>query len=185
MQHAHHYEMTEQQKTSSLFMRRNRKRKRKRKLPFCYKTVAAFMFFLLIIISIGCIKYQQNIQEVHTKILKNENMPPLQRLEFVHITKTGGSAIESIAAMHGIRWGVCHFADNDMVGCKPSPKPHVPWRDLYIGTAWHAPPKVINALVPAESNPYQNADLFVVVRNPYDRAISEYYCKFFVVTDQI
>lgn len=100
-----------------------------------------------------------------------------QRLEFVHITKTGGSTIESIAAKHGIIWGACHFSNNTMIGCYQSQ--HVPWREYYIGTAWHAPPKVINALLPIESNPYHGADLFVVVRNPYDRAISEYYCPFF------
>lgn len=127
---------------------------------------AAFLF--LIIISIGSIRKK-----------KHKSLPSLRRLEFVHITKTGGSAIESVAAKHGVRWGVCHFMDNDMVGCEPSSKPHAPWRELYIGTAWHAPPKVINALVPTQDNPYHDADLFVVVRNPYDRAVSEYYCNFF------
>ena len=111
------------------------------------------------------------------KVRDKEYKKTMRRLEFVHITKTGGSAIESIAAKHGIIWGACHFANNTMVGCHQSH--HVPWRDYYIGTAWHAPPKVLNALLPTHSNPYHGAELFVVVRNPYDRAVSEYYCPFF------
>lgn len=38
---------------------------------------------------------------------------------------------------------------------------------------------MINALVPKDQNPYFGVDLFAVVRNPYDRAVSEYYCPFF------
>lgn len=102
---------------------------------------------------------------------------PLKRLEFVHITKTGGSAIEKLAAVNNIRWGACHFINSEKLNCDHTH--HVPWRELYIGTAWHAPPKVINALVPKEKNPYFGADLFAVVRNPYDRAVSEYHCRYF------
>ena len=41
---------------------------------------------------------------------------------------------------------------------------------------WHVPPSHIQAFFP-EHDPYQGADLFAVVWDPYDRIItSEYYC---------
>jgi len=115
--------------------------------------------------------YDNATKPIHKKSNKTAN-----RLEFVHITKTGGSAIEDLAAKHGVIWGACHFINSEAFGCYSA---HVQWRDLYIGTAWHAPPKVIHGVVPDYQNPYKDADLFAVVRNPYDRAVSEYYCPYF------
>lgn len=109
------------------------------------------------------------------------NITTATRLEFVHITKTGGSAIENLAAQNGITWGICHFINAPYLDCVHK-RNYISTKELFIGTPWHAPPKVLNALlVPPEYkiNPYHNADLFAVVRNPYDRAISEYYCPFF------
>ena len=49
-------------------------------------------------------------------------------LEFVHITKTGGSAIEKAGSQIGIIWGACHFMDNvPEVGCFG--KPDIEWED--------------------------------------------------------
>ena len=120
-----------------------------------------------------------NEEEEYQLVFMDQPAPKSQRqrLEFIHITKTGGSAIESLASSHNITWGLCHFTHSYKLNCVNTH--HVPWREYFIGTAWHAPPKVINALLPIEENPYAGADLFTVVRNPYDRAISEYYCKFF------
>lgn len=107
-----------------------------------------------------------------------------KRLEFVHIPKTGGTVIESIAANHNISWSICHFGypesiiriSLNLTHCPPGslkylwPKEpkhnHCPW--------WHVPPQYFELYDPA-INPYAGADLFVVVRNPYDRVISEYY----------
>jgi hypothetical protein len=107
---------------------------------------------------------------------------PLRRLEFVHIPKTGGTAIESEAARHGISWAICHFANPTVVpkislnetNCPTgSLKYNWPARKKYHQCPWwHLPPQYFE-LQP--SNPYAGADLFVVVRNPYDRLISEYY----------
>lgn len=123
--------------------------------------------------------YLNDEREQHQSAFMHQPTPKRRRrrLEFVHITKTGGSAIESLASSRNITWGLCHFTNSEKLNCFNTH--HVPWRELYIGTAWHAPPMVINALVPAEKNPYAGADLFTVVRNPYDRAISEYYCPYF------
>ena len=42
-----------------------------------------------------------------------------RRLEFVHITKTGGSAIEieKAGAQTGIIWAACHYMNVSDVGC--------------------------------------------------------------------
>ena len=126
--------------------------------------------------------HSSSITSAATGVTTENQQPSIaqKRLEFVHITKTGGSAIEKLAANNGITWGICHFSNAPYLNCIEQNK--VSTEELYIGTPWHAPPKVINALlVPPkyEYNPYSDADLFAVVRNPYDRAISEYYCPFF------
>ena len=43
---------------------------------------------------------------------------------------------------------------------------------------WHTPPKHFGKYIDitAVQHPYTDADLFTIVRNPYDRIISEYYC---------
>ena len=123
---------------------------------------------------------KHNPQEEQTKQQQRRR----RRLEFVHIPKTGGTAIESIASHANITWSICHFGiakymainSNNLVHCGPDdlkhnwpkiPKfNHCPW--------WHVPPAYIEAFFP-EHNPYAGADLFAVVRNPYDRIISEYY----------
>ena len=101
-----------------------------------------------------------------------------RRLEFVHITKTGGSAIEKIAAQHGIIWGACHYMNISEVGCSKADLDYkAPDYQSYVKTSpWHTPPKILKTQYSTNQNPYTDADLFAVVRNPYDRVISEYYC---------
>jgi hypothetical protein len=43
---------------------------------------------------------------------------------------------------------------------------------------WHVPSWLYTDRLPDAYNPYADADLFTVIRNPYDRIISEYYWKF-------
>jgi hypothetical protein len=108
-----------------------------------------------------------------------------QPLEFVHITKTGGSAIEKAGGSAGIKWGICHFSNQIGYGrgCKRPdwvrpfgstmrlrddiPFPH------FRGEQWHTPPSWI------QNNPYEGKATFSIVRNPYDRVVSEFYCQYF------
>mmetsp|Transcript_43018 Transcript_43018/g.84553 ORF Transcript_43018/g.84553 Transcript_43018/m.84553 type:complete len:308 (+) Transcript_43018:2-925(+) len=95
-----------------------------------------------------------------------------RRLEYVHITKTGGTAIEKAAIAAGIKWGCCHYLGD--VHCNSKPDFPIDYTDF-----WHYPPKLMNRF-PSLEEIYgsDKVELFTVVRNPYDRAISEYYCKF-------
>jgi hypothetical protein len=102
-------------------------------------------------------------------LLYTKSFQSLERpLKFLHIPKTAGSAIENAAGENGINWGSCAFF-------------HKPKRDIcdYPGTEWpmrigwwHLPTYVFPL---AESDPYQHAEVFGVIRDPYERMVSEFY----------
>lgn len=71
-----------------------------------------------------------------------------KELKFIHITKTAGTSIEKLGIKFGYRWGKFH-------------KEYGRWHDFF--------PKKDEEL----KNQY---DWFTVVRNPYSRLISEFYC---------
>lgn len=103
-----------------------------------------------------------------------------QKLEFVHITETGGSVIEKTAASAGFNWGACHFISMDSsIGCaNPDYEWKSPSQGNYVMTSlWHTPPKDLLAagIDQDENNPYLDKELFTVVRNPYTRMVAEYY----------
>ncbi len=71
-------------------------------------------------------------------------------LKFIHITKCAGTTIEELGILHGIKWGRYHICEYGF---------------------WHEPFPVKN---PSLKGKY---DWFMVVRNPYERLVSEFYCK--------
>jgi hypothetical protein len=83
----------------------------------------------------------------------------LNSLEFVHITKTAGTSIEDWGRINHIRWG---YQKRDVLNNIP--------RSI-LGESWHIPARYF-ASTPFP--PY--CETFCVVRNPYTRIISEYYC---------
>jgi len=102
-----------------------------------------------------------------------------RRLEFVHITKTGGSAIEKIGADNSIMWGACHYMNITEVGCLSPDIAYIApnYQSYALTSPWHTPPKILHSVVTV-NEPYTGADLFTVVRNPYSRIVSEYYCPY-------
>jgi len=73
-----------------------------------------------------------------------------KELKFIHITKTAGTSIEDLAHKNGIYWGRFHKEYGDI---------------------WHKP------FIEIENGVKQKYDWFTIVRNPYDRIISEFYCR--------
>mmetsp|Transcript_11990 Transcript_11990/g.18469 ORF Transcript_11990/g.18469 Transcript_11990/m.18469 type:complete len:375 (+) Transcript_11990:195-1319(+) len=121
---------------------------------------------------------QQKAPEHNTLSDGSTENTPRKKLEFIHITKTGGSAIEAAAAKEGIMWGACHYTEVPSVGCKrpdwtKSKKGRFDGVRKYVGEPWHAPARWLNP------NHMESSDTFVVIRDPYDRTISEYYCSSF------
>jgi hypothetical protein len=77
-------------------------------------------------------------------------------LEFIHIPKNAGTTIENIANEKNIKWG--RF--------KPEHKKTVLNKNC---TYWHTPPKYFN-----NNSLYKKDETFCVIRDPYDRIVSEY-----------
>jgi hypothetical protein len=74
----------------------------------------------------------------------------MKELKFIHITKCAGTSIEECGKENGILWGKYHK------------EYHKNWHTLFTS---------IN------KNIKDKYDWFMVVRNPYSRILSEYYCK--------
>ena len=76
-----------------------------------------------------------------------------QHLRFIHIPKTAGTTLEDLAMQHGIRWGrnetktlLCKLTRTNAPSCNP----------------WHRPPRKTQT------------PTFAVIRDPYERCVSEY-----------
>jgi len=112
----------------------------------------------------------------------------VQSLEFVHITKTGGTAIEAYAAKTGVKWGACHYGVGalrkydtclhkdlnprkygSLSNSDENELPNELTRFKFL--PWHTPPHWF------KENPLAGSKTFAVIRNPYDRVVSEYYSK--------
>lgn len=73
----------------------------------------------------------------------------MKELKFIHISKCAGKFIEYISSLHGIHWGLNHKE--------------------YKG--------VHKFFCEKPDELKRKYDWFMVVRNPYTRILSEYYCK--------
>mmetsp|Transcript_26842 Transcript_26842/g.55515 ORF Transcript_26842/g.55515 Transcript_26842/m.55515 type:complete len:345 (-) Transcript_26842:82-1116(-) len=101
-------------------------------------------------------------------------------LEFVHISKTGGTSIETAAANAGIAWGACKFKYRSQCrglrqfsNVEKYKRKKIAWK-CKCNTQmmpWHCPPNEFES----GKNLYSGSKTFAVVRNPYDRIISEYF----------
>jgi len=92
-------------------------------------------------------------------VLAKENIK--KDIKFIHITKTGGTSIEDVGKKNNYIWG--RFNAKYLNKYK---------RSVNLGDIWHTPLKYF------EENPYKNNTLFTIVRNPYTRCISEFYCPY-------
>jgi len=81
-------------------------------------------------------------------------------LEFIHIPKNAGTTIENIADSQNVKWG--RF--------KPEHEEHKSINEFTPNcTYWHLPPKHFN-----RNSLYKKDETFCVLRNPYERMVSEY-----------
>lgn len=76
----------------------------------------------------------------------------MKELKFIHITKCAGTFVEKIGKNKNIDWGIHHFRTGEY-------------------GHWHQPfsKKSIELK--------KKYDWFIIVRNPYTRILSEYYCQ--------
>jgi len=100
-----------------------------------------------------------------TPTLKPTLAPKLKPLQLTHITKTGGTSIEILGRKAGYYWG--QFSVPYQEGADR------PYRSCSIcqWQFWHI------ALTMLPKDLVQKYDWFMVVRNPFDRVLSEYHCK--------
>lgn len=78
---------------------------------------------------------------------------PKRLLKFIHITKTGGTTIENLGNALDIKWGRFHTQSEKNYGF------------------WHS------FLHTKPLNIVRKYDWFMFVRNPFDRIVSEFWCK--------
>jgi len=111
---------------------------------------------------------ESDYAEVYDDTMKNKILQDCNRnyeLKFVHITKTSGTFIEKLALEKNIYWGIndknlkTSKLKNEYKKSNPS--------------YWHAPLHFFSTY------PYDkvNVKTFTIVRNPYDRIVSECHCK--------
>ena len=92
----------------------------------------------------------------------------MNNIDFVHITKTGGTSIENWGLQNNINWG---YNKKDIF---EKGRYSIDWKGGRANDkeSWHIPPR---CFINNRRYPYKNTT-FMVVRNPYSRIISEYYC---------
>jgi hypothetical protein len=84
-------------------------------------------------------------------------------LEFIHIPKTAGTAIEELGLSRRVCWGMNNHKFDSV--------------DRPLGCAkWHTPTRFFSGRVPGKDSPdpFANSTTFCIKRHPFTRAISQY-----------
>ena len=90
-------------------------------------------------------------------------------LKFFHVPKAAGTAIEHVAGEQmGMPWGSCLFNHKPKRDICTYPKDSIEWPRNHGW--WHLPAQLFPM---AQSNPYRDAELFAIIRDPFDRLVSE------------
>ena len=105
------------------------------------------------------------------KLHVNRFKPKAASLAFLHIPRNGGGSIEYAASKKHIRWGICNYWQKDGVCSKDNPPVYTKVTNPFMYQWYHVPIQWIPEEVPTY---YKGHDLFAVVRNPYDRMVSEF-----------
>jgi len=84
-----------------------------------------------------------------------------RNLVFLHIPKNAGTSVEAAAQAHNMSWGA--YDKNNLWKHVLQPHPKC--------STWHIPPSYFDA-----GSPYMrpNSEVFAIVRDPWDRMVSEY-----------
>ena len=90
-------------------------------------------------------------------------------LKFFHIPKAAGTAIEHVAGeQKRLPWGSCLFNHKPKRTICNYPPSDFEWPRNYGW--WHLPAQLFPV---AGADPYAGAELFAVIRDPFDRLVSE------------
>ena len=122
-------------------------------------------------IGISIPNFEQRQQDMDQALAYVQSFKSLDRtLKFSHLPKNAGTALEDAAGAHQIPWGSCLFPHKPKRDICHYPNDAKDW-PIHVGY-WHLP----RFLFPAcDVDPYQRAETFGVVREPYDRMVSEFY----------
>ena len=104
---------------------------------------------------------KQKKNSLYIKSLSKYEEVDFDKLFFIHIPKNAGTSIENVGSKNNYLWGKEYNfnMDEDEIQNLVQNK-----------SIWHLPPKYL----PENKNPYKRYTNFAIVRNPYDRMVSEY-----------
>ena len=140
------------------------------------KVLLLFPLFLINIVFLVSVDWLPPLRESH-EATKTSSLPPRPHLQFVHIPKTAGSTIDNQSIKNG--WNLGHgplhpwkFKGRDSFTWSPRDVDHNPNQMSTAGQCsfYHVPP----AWFDPPLGPYKDKELFTVVRDPYQRIISEF-----------